>query len=105
MATVHFSSRAAQDMTDIAIYTLSNWGELQMMKYTTALEQCAWMLAENPKLGRSCSWILPDMRRFEKEQHVFYYLSVPDGVLIARVLHQAAQPERHEFEDEEPNQA
>jgi toxin ParE1/3/4 len=100
MATFFLSPRAAEDMAGIATYTLSTWGESQMLKYVGALRQCARLLAENSKLGRPCGWIRPGLRRFEKSEHVIYYRLQPDGILISRVLHRSMNPLRHNFDDE-----
>lgn len=87
-------------MADIAAYTLSEWGESQMLKYVASLKQCAQRLARNPKLGRPCEHILAGLFRFEKERHVLFYIRVSDGILIARILHQSMEPGRHEFKEE-----
>jgi toxin ParE1/3/4 len=89
-------------MAEIAAYTLSEWGVTQMEKYLSAIEQCATLLAGTPRLGRPCGQILPGLCRFEKEQHVLYYLPEPGGILIARILHKNMQPESHNFVDESP---
>jgi plasmid stabilization system protein ParE len=103
MASFRFSSLATYDMAEITAYTLREWGVAQMTKYLSAIEQCATLLAGNPGLGRPCGQILPGLYRFEKEQHVLYYLPEPDRILVARILHKNMQPESHNFVDESPN--
>ena len=69
MPSFHFSARAARDMADIATYTLSTWGVSQMTKYLSVIEQCASLLASNPRLGRACVQIRPGLYRFEKKRN------------------------------------
>jgi toxin ParE1/3/4 len=101
MHAFHFSSRAADDMADIASYTLSTWGVSQMVKYLSAIEQCASLLAENPKLGRPCVQIRPGLRRFEKAEHVIYFRTQPGGILVSRVLHRSMNALHHDFDETE----
>ena len=90
-------------MLDIASYTQENWGHTQMMKYLDALEQCLLRLAENPKLGRPCEGVRPDLRRFEKAQHVVFFRQKEYGIRVLRILHHSMNAARHEFEDESPD--
>jgi toxin ParE1/3/4 len=46
-------SRAAEnDLRNIAIYTLDDWGEEQSLRYGDNIETCFQKLAANPLLGR-----------------------------------------------------
>lgn len=103
MATARYSLRAKSDLLNIGRYTLRTWGETQTSRYLDALERCAGMLARNPALGRKCDWIRPGLYRLESGRHVLFYRRRPGGILIVRILHQSMQPDRHSFEDQEPN--
>ena len=88
-------------MADIASYTLNAWGVSQMVKYLSAIEQCASLLAENPRLGRPCAPIRSGLRRFEKAAHVIYFRPQPGGILVSRVLHRSMNPLHHNFDETE----
>lgn len=55
-------------------------------------------MAANPGIGRQCEWIKPSLRRFEKGSHVVFFREVPDGILIARILHQRMLPASRFFD-------
>jgi len=99
MPTARFSGRAKADLLSIGAYTLRTWGERQTVRYLDELEQCAKMLAGNPKVGRSCDWIRPGLHRFEQGRHVVFYRRERDGILVVRILHESMSPDRHSFED------
>lgn len=95
MALVRFSSRAENDLTEIALYTLETWGEKQAIRYINDLEICCRKLAENPALGRTCDDVRPGLRRLKSAKHVVFYRQEPGGILVSRILHERMLPERH----------
>jgi toxin ParE1/3/4 len=100
VAAFRFSRRAEADLVSIGGYTLRAWGEAQADRYIGELETCCQMLADNPRLGRSCDEVRPGLRRMEHGKHVvFYRLQKPGGILVARILHQRMLPERQAIED------
>ena len=100
MAKLRFSRRAKADLFGIAEYTIRQWGESQAERYIGELEDCAQMLTANPRLGRACDYILPDLRRYEHGKHVLFYRQDSNGIVIFRILHQRMLPERHAIDDE-----
>ncbi len=90
-------------MLNIGAYTLQTWGTAQAERYLDSLEQCAKMLAANPELGRSCNWIRPDLRRFEKGRHVVFYRRLRNGIFVSRILHQSMLPGEQSFEEPTPD--
>jgi toxin ParE1/3/4 len=46
-------------------------------------------LARRPQMGRSRSELAPDLRSFPVGQYVIFYLPLPKGIEIVRVLHGA----------------
>jgi toxin ParE1/3/4 len=98
VATVRYSRSAKADLLGIGTYTQQAWGAAQAEGYLDNLEKCAKLLAANPDLGRRCAWIRPDLHRFEKGRHVFFYRREGEGILVSRILHQSMLPEEHTFE-------
>ncbi len=80
---------------DFGAYTLARWGAAQAVKYLLTIEACCERLARHPLLGRACNEISPGLRRMEQGRHVIFYRERSDGILVARILHQDMEPQRH----------
>ena len=89
---------AESDLKSIIQFTMKTWGMVQTKRYSHGIRDCFQLLANNPLLGRSCDSIRPGLRRFEHGKHVVFYLSLSDGLLIVRVLHQQMIPVKRHFE-------
>ena len=98
MQTYSVARLAESDLKSILRYTLRTWGVEQARRYSLGLRECFQLLADNPSLGRKCGSVRSGLRRFEHGKHVVFYVSTPEGVLIARVLHQQMIPVRYRFE-------
>ncbi|GJL56132.1 MAG: toxin ParE1 [Nitrospirales bacterium] len=88
MARYQLSVRAQSDLDEIADYTINTFGIEQARRYRDSLETCFQTLAESPLLGRSAAQLSPDLRRYEIQLHVVFYILTETGVLIVRVLHE-----------------
>jgi toxin ParE1/3/4 len=97
MTRFRLSRNARADLLSIGTYTMETWGAAQAARYLNDLEECAKMLAANPSLGRSCDWIRPGLRRFEKGRHVLFYRRLEDGIFVSRILHQSMLPDERSF--------
>ena len=86
---------------DIGAYTLNAWGVDQTIRYIDGLETCCQQLADNPELGRKCSYIRPGLRRMEHARHVVFYRIEAGGILVSRILHQRMLPERQLIDEED----
>jgi len=93
MALIRFSRRAEADLLRIASYTRRIRGENQTLRYLEDLEECCYMLANNPASGRLCEYIRPGLRRMEHGRHVIFYRNSSRGILILRILHQGMLPD------------
>ena len=98
MPAFRLTRAARQDLIDIGQYTVKTWGPSQAVRYLDLLEQCAHTLANNPSLGRDCGWIRPELLRFEKGRHTFFYRRETGGILVSRILHQSVLPHKDHFE-------
>jgi toxin ParE1/3/4 len=92
------SADAQADIDLIAAYTTDTWGMQQTDRYLGQLEDSFQLLAENPRMGRSCDAISSGLRRHEVGKHVVFYRLKPDGIRIVRVLHQQMIPHKPHFE-------
>lgn len=80
--------RAAQDMRNIARYTLQTWGRKQRDTYLRALDRRFSWLAENPKLGKPRPEIKKGYYSYPQGSHVIFYLVRESGIDIIGVPHQ-----------------
>ncbi len=81
MPAVRLSRAAENDLLDIAIYTLDNWGEEQSLRYGDHIETCFQKLAANPLLGRG-------LRRWEPGRTS----PKQNQIHISRILHERMLP-------------
>ena len=95
MARFALARAAVGDLESIADYTAERWGARQAAAYLEALEIRLRDLAERPASGRARDALAPGLRSFPFESHVIFYQQTEDGIVVARILHQRQDPERH----------
>ena len=100
MPEYRLSLSADADIAEIADYTIKTFGIGQAHRYRDGLERTFQMLAKYPKRGRNAAQFAPGLRRWEYESHVIFYVPDEQGVLIARVLHNHMDFERHAMGDD-----
>lgn len=95
MPKLHLSRRAETDLTEIADYTITEFGIAQARIYRDQFEACFNSLVGNPQLGRSAGEVSPGLRRIRQQAHIVFYKTVQDELHIVRVLHHSMDFERH----------
>ena len=80
--------RAAQDLRNIARYTLKTWGRPQRDIYLRAIDRRFSWLAENPNLGKPRPEIKNGYYSYPQGAHVIFYLVRVGGIDIIGVPHQ-----------------
>ena len=95
MYKVHKSAKAEEDLTDIWVYSLQEWGIKQADKYIDQLNAGFARLETNPKLGRSRDDLRSGYFSLTLNEHIAYYVITPSIVQIVRVLHSQMDPDRH----------
>ena len=95
MAKFLLSNRAVADLADIADFTIQTFGIQQARLYRDGFNQCFEILAENPELGRNVAELAPNLKRFEYQSHVVFYIPKETHILIVRILHQRMDFWRH----------
>ena len=95
MTDLRISRRAANDLADIADFTIAEFGIGQARKYRDQLQSCFNSLLENPRLGRSAEDVAPQLRRIRQQAHVVFYIPTRDEILIVRILHHSMDFERY----------
>ena len=100
MPKYRLSLSADADISEIADYTIKTFGIELAHRYRDGLERTFQLLAKYPKRGRNAAQFAPGLRRWEYESHVIFYVPDEQGVLIARVLHNRMDFERHAMGDD-----
>ena len=89
MVSYHLSEAAEADWREIALYTLSNFGEIELQRYTEGLLKCLDNLVE--RVGRFRSIKIAPHKVLAKpcQQHVIFALERTDErLLILAILHE-----------------
>ena len=94
---IRYTADARIDILDISQYTVDRWGETQANLYLAEFSQCFERVEKMPGLGPACFDIHPGLHRIEQGQHVIFYLPVPGGIFICRVLHRRMLVEYEDF--------
>ncbi|PLY04407.1 MAG: type II toxin-antitoxin system RelE/ParE family toxin [Desulfuromonas sp.] len=90
-----FSPAALADLHEIYRHGLGIWGEEQSSRYLAQLEECLWLLTEQPKMGAARAELFPEVRSLPVERHIIFYQLRSSTVEIIRVLHCRQDPGRH----------
>jgi toxin ParE1/3/4 len=81
------SEQAMQDLFDISIYTLNNWGEKQKDKYLTYIQKRLDSIATYPRHGKLIlKTNLYEERVLYLKHHVVYYLIFEDFLFVERIV-------------------
>jgi toxin ParE1/3/4 len=95
MGIYKLSKAAATDIEDIFEYGFFRFGSEQAKNYIEAMEQHFLLLSDNVGLGREAEELTDGLRRFSYGSHVIFYITIPHGILVVRVLHQSMDFEQH----------
>ena len=80
--------KAREDLKSIATYTQKQWGKKQRRIYAKQFDDAFHMLADNPDLGKRCSYIKSGYKKFPNSSHIIFYRTLDDKQIeIVRILH------------------
>ena len=92
---VHYTEKAENDLFEVCLYTWTERGEEQSIKYLGLLrETCEDIVPRKHRFARSVPK-RPELRRWRCERHVIYCRKVDDGFEIVRILHDRKLPSKH----------
>jgi toxin ParE1/3/4 len=95
LTVVHYTQEAENDLVEIGVYTLIEWGEEQFSKYMALLrETCEDIIPRKYRFARTVP-DRPTLLRWRCERHVIYFRKVHDGFEIVRILHDRMLPSKH----------
>lgn len=92
MAEVVRSPQAVRDIFEIFDQGMARWGAVAAFDYSESFDTVWNLLERHPNAGRPREELGPGMRSWRHRSHIVYYLATESTVLIARVLHMAADP-------------
>jgi toxin ParE1/3/4 len=94
---IKLSFNAEQDLDDIALYTLKEYGQKQQDLYLSLIEQGFYTIAENPFIGRGHSDLSDNIQIWTVGKHIIVYTvnDKTDSICILRVLHQSVDVKRY----------
>lgn len=88
MAKFHLSNRAVDDLSDIWLYTYSEWSEGQADKYYSSLLSSCQEIADNQNLGKVYPEISNVLFGYKSGEHIIFYILIDfDEIEIVRILH------------------
>jgi len=91
----HYTEEAENDLFEIGVYTWTEWGEEQFLKYMSLLrETCEDIIPRKHRYARPVPK-RPELLRWRCERHVIYFRKVKDGIEIVRILHDRMLPSAH----------
>lgn len=91
------SKQADEDIRQLVIRSLEDFGEPQTDKYLSGLEQTLHALADNPYIGTRFkhSRRKTEYLRYRYVSHVVYYRKRKQDIFILRILHSKMLSENH----------
>jgi toxin ParE1/3/4 len=84
---IRFAPEARQDIRDILIYTVKQWGKRQQLEYQIALAHAFDRIRDNPHLGRPRDDLMLGVRGFVLREHAILYTIDEDAITVLRVVH------------------
>ena len=88
MSAFTLTRRAKSDLKAIAKFAEKRWGQAQRNIYIKQFDDTFHMLADTPKVGKSCDFIIKNYLKFPQGNHIIFYKTTSDGaVKIVRILH------------------
>ncbi len=84
---LNISQDAYDDLTDIQQYTLETFGESQLIKYESLLNEALLLISSNPEIGHSRPDIPNEYLAWPVGEHIFIYRIEDAIIYLVRVLH------------------
>ncbi|MEX0347153.1 MAG: type II toxin-antitoxin system RelE/ParE family toxin [Rhizobiaceae bacterium] len=95
------SQDADEDLQDIYLYSVENWGEDQARRYLDELFDLFDHFGRNSEMGRLRPELGEGIRSFPHVSHIVYFMNWRSEIAILRVLHGSREVDS-EFADFDP---
>ena len=86
---------AAEDISSIIDYTISQFGLAQAEKYYHGLEDKFTSIVEGGAHFQDYSFVREGLKRTNYQSHAIYYRCIEEDILILHVLHQSMNELKH----------
>jgi toxin ParE1/3/4 len=94
MSLYRLSKEAEQDLEDLWVY-LGERNDIAADLQVAKLLDRFPMLAQFPAMGISRNQMLEGLRSFPVKPYIIFYILIPDGIEILRIIHQARDIEEY----------
>ena len=84
---IRLSVEASDDLDNILQFTLEQWGEGQMEKYASFLQEAMILLASFPNAGRKKDHLRLGCLCYQVGSHQIYYDTTNTLLRVARIIH------------------
>ena len=88
MSLYRLSKEAEQDLEDLWVYLAERNGIAGDRQVAKLLDRFP-MLAQFPTMGVSRDRLLEGLRSFPVKPYIIFYILIPDGIEILRIIHQS----------------
>ncbi|MGH6836503.1 MAG: type II toxin-antitoxin system RelE/ParE family toxin [Methylocella sp.] len=88
MPRILIRPRAENDLAEIWDFIAED-SQARADSFLDRIDQSFYDLAGNPNIGRARGELSPNLRSIPFGRYVIFYLALPDGIEIVRVLHGA----------------
>ncbi len=95
MGQISLTHAAEQDLIDIYLYGVAEFGAKQADRYADELAAKLALIADNPSFGANYAFVQTGLRRAEFSAHAIYDRQAGAGVLVLRILHGRMDVGRH----------
>lgn len=95
MLKLNLTIDAEKDLTQIARYTLAQFGKTQSEHYYRNLIKVFDILCEHPGLGQDQASIRSGLKRFVHQHHSVYFKVQRKQLIVIRVLNARQDPLAH----------
>lgn len=95
MIHIIYSQSAEDDLINIYLYSIDNFGENHALEYELGLKRRLAQLLANPRLGVEIPESEMNIRKLVFRAHVIYYSVVGDNLIVRRILDGRQDPLRH----------
>lgn len=80
MLKIRLTQAAKDDLEDIWVYTISEWGEDQADKYVALIEKGFSQVLENPYIGKARLDVKKGYRVLRVQKHIIFYRVGPEFI-------------------------
>ncbi len=88
MASYYLSEAAADDLDNIWIYGVNQWGLQQADRYHQKIMELLVFLAEHPDIGMNRNELGDLYQSYPISSHIVFFRAYKEKIKILRVLHQ-----------------